>query len=205
MRKYLLTVACFLLLGGIAAHADSLYAFNGTVSTNSGAKSVTGTFTWNGSTITSWNLDFSQLAGTCGYYCQFAMAPFSTIGNGYILAGHSSDTNDTASGDDSYASYQSGQTNTILSIAGMQNDSAVYSTQTGFNFNPNWTFNLSGPNVYAEVTLSNGNQDDFEWTGGGATLLSPEPPSAVLMLTGGLLLMAGFTWYERRRNQAVNN
>jgi len=51
MRKLLVFAFGCLLLGGVAARADSLYFFNGQLSTTSGDKAVTGQFTWNGTFI----------------------------------------------------------------------------------------------------------------------------------------------------------
>jgi len=206
MRKLLVFAFGCLLLGGVAARADSLYLFNGQLSTTSGNKAITGQFTWNGTHITSWSLDFGNLAGTCGYFCQLGgLSAFSTIGDGYLLTGHASDTTDTQAGDDSFMSFNGGLTNTILSVAGMQNDNSTLSTQLLFDFNSiPGSFNTNGPNVYAAFS-SNGNQNDYQWASGSAALATPEPPSLVLTLTGGLLLVAGVAWYEQRRKLVASN
>ncbi|HUX67585.1 MAG TPA: hypothetical protein VMV31_08845 [Terriglobales bacterium] len=160
----------------------------------------------NGSHITSWSLDFGNLAGTCGYSCQLGgLSAFSTIGDGYLLTGRASDSSDTQAGDDSFMTYSGGLSNTIVSSAGMQNDSSVLSTELLFNFNSiPGSFNTSGPNVYAAF-ISNGNQNDYQWVSGSAALATPEPPSLVLTLTGGLLLIAGFAWYEQRRKLVASS
>lgn len=204
MRKSLLLALGCLLLCSVGAHADSLYLFNGTLSTTSGNKAVTGTFTWNGSNVTSWDLDFSALAGTCGYYCQLGgLSAFTSLGNGYVMVGNSGDSNGGGAGDNSYMSYDGGLNNTILEVNGYTNNSNTgYSTQLFFNFNAiPGTFNTQGGNnVYAEFT-SNSLQNDYSWVGGSATLATPEPASVVFALTGGLMLLAGFFWQERRKQK----
>ncbi|HEY8054618.1 MAG TPA: hypothetical protein VIE13_01765 [Terriglobales bacterium] len=202
MRKSLLLALGCLLLCSVAARADSLYLFNGTLETTSGNKTVTGQFTWNGNFVTSWDLDFSQLAGTCGWYCQLGgLQPFTTLGNGYEVIGNASDSNGSAAGDNSYLSYSGGVTNTILTVSGYNNNNTAYSTQLGFDFNSvPGSFNTLGGNNQWAAFISSGLQNDYMWAGGSATLATPEPASVVLGLTGGLMLLAGFFWQERRRH-----
>ena len=207
MRKSLLLALGCLLLCSVAARADSLYLFNGTLSTTSGNKAVTGTFTWSGSHITSWDLDFSALAGTCGYSCQLGgLYAVTTLGNGYVTVGTSADVNGTDANHNSYMSYDGGLTNTILANDGSANNTTGYDTQLAFDFNAiPGTFNtMGGNNAYAEFVEPSGNQNDYLWVGGSATLATPEPASVVFTLTGGLMLLAGFFWRERRK-QALDN
>ena len=39
----------------------------------------------------------------------------------------------------------------------------------------------------------------FGFSSGSVTVVTPEPPGWILGLTGGLLLLAGYFWFERRR------
>jgi hypothetical protein len=203
MRKSLLLALGCLLLCSVGARADSLYLFNGTISTTAGNKTVTGQFTWDGANITSWNLDFSALAGTCGFYCQLGgLQAFTTLGNGYQLIGTAADSNGSGAGDNSYMSYQGGLNNTIISYFG-SNNNTNYGTQLYFDFNAiPGSFNASNSGSWLEFD-SQFNQNDYEWVSGSAVEATPEPASVVFGLTGGLMLLAGFFWQERRK-QALN-
>lgn len=208
MRKSLLLALGCLLLCSVAAHADTLYLFNGTLSTTSGNKAVTGQFTWSGTNITSWDLDFSALAGTCGYACQLGgLQAFTNLGNGYVMVGSSSDSNGSDSNHNSYQSYDGGLNNTVLAVNNYNNNNTGYSAQLLFDFNAiPGTFNTqNGNNAFAVFLDSSSNfypQNDYSWVSGSAVEATPEPASVVLGLTGGLMLLAGFFWSERRRQAA---
>lgn len=204
MKRYLLLALGCLLFTGVAAHADSLYEFSGTLSTTTGSVTVSGTFTYNGSAITSWDLDFGAVSGTCGYLCQLGPAPaFTSEGDGFVIIGSSSDSFGNVGSDNSYISYDGGLNNTILAVNSNFNNDTGYNAQLYFNFNAiPGSLDLDD----SSLVISNYGVDQDAWifTSGSATL-TPEPPSLLLALSGALMLLAGLGWHERKRTLALEN